>query len=171
MASFYAEICRCAIQLAADSGGTMLFGRVRILNAFGESLPIACRSDALEDVHRFAVGADEDARFAVLDSSEDPRRGGFGGGDGDTIEAGDAVFVEVGVGASAGAGVFGYRRFDSTRMNAGDENICAFEFVAERLREAANGKFAGAIGAVADGADEAKNAGGVYDVGAFFSLE
>src|SRR5271156_5588226 len=149
----------------------MLFARVRILNAFGESFPIACRGDALQDVHRFAIDAYQDAWFAILNSSEDAGGGIFGGGDGYSVKTLDAFFVEVGVRTSAGASVFGNGRLDSTRMNAGDEDISTFEFVAERFREAANRKFAGAIGALAYGADETKNARSVYDVGAFFFLE
>src|SRR6266481_9542165 len=73
-------------------------------------------------------------------------------------------FADGGMNTSSHAGIFCDGGADSSRMDAGDSDRRSFEFVAEDFGESPDRKFAGAVGRLPRGRDNAVDARDVDDV-------
>ncbi len=154
-----------------DGRCILLFGGGGVFELFGEEIPVGGGFEALPEVDEVGVGADEDARFVLIDAAENFCGGDVGGGASNFFEAGEAFGAEGCGGLRAFFGGSGDAGADEAGMDAGDTDAGGVEFVAERFGETAHGKFAGAVGALTDGSEKAEQAGSVDEMRAFFFFE
>lgn len=134
-------------------------------------MPVGGGAKALEKVHGFGVGADEDAGLAAFNTLEDASGSGFRRDCGELFEALDGLsperFRRMSTKARAASDIGG----DTAGMHARDENASACQFVTQDFGEATNGEFTRAVRGLTGRRDEAKDARHVHDVSAGLLLE
>src|SRR5713101_7569552 len=129
-----------------------------------QRFPVRAGPQALQNVDLVGVPADQNARFAALDTSQNTRRGSFRGSPRKPVKPRDVVLALRRRYRGAQPRMAGDRRANASRMDAGDGYRAAFELVSQRLRESPHRKFARGVRYLPGGSDEPEYARQIHDV-------
>src|SRR5713101_722881 len=129
-----------------------------------QRLPVRGGTQALQNVDLVGVPADQNARLAALDTSQNTSRGSFRRSLREPVKARDVVVALRRRYRGAQPRMAGDRRANASWMDAGDGYRAAFEFVSQRLRESPYRKFARGVRNLPGGSDEPEYARQIHDV-------